>query len=183
MTEEKIGSDFPTLETDRLILRKVTSEDLKDMHAYGSNNEVSKYVSWTTHQTLSDTQHFLEQILEEYENKTNLFWGIGLKEKQTLIGTINFVTWSRKHKKAEIGYILSQDYWGKGYMTEATKEIIRFGFEEMDLIRIEARCTEENIGSERVMEKVGMSFEGTMRKGMLIKDKHRDIKLYSILST
>jgi len=66
-------------------------------------------------------------------------------------------------------------------MTEATKEIIKFGFKKMNLARIEAKSMAENIGSQRVMEKAGMTFEGTIRKGMFTKGRHRDIKLYSIL--
>ncbi|MBO0992805.1 GNAT family N-acetyltransferase [Bacillus sp. SD088] len=177
----KILAELPTLETERLVLRKIRTEDLGDMHIYGSNDEVSKHVSWNTHQSLSDTKAFLDNILEQYKKNKIAFWGIELKENRKLVGTINYVTISLKHKKAEIGYILSQEFWGKGIMTEATKEIIKFGFEKMNLVRIEAKCIVENTGSQRVMEKAGMIFEGTIRKGMFTKGKHRDLKSYSIL--
>lgn len=81
-----------------------------------------------------------------------------------------------------MGYVISQDYWNKGIATEAANEVIKFGFNEMDLVRIQARCVVENIGSARVMEKAGMSFERIIRKGILMKGKHRDLKIYSILN-
>lgn len=70
---------------------------------------------------------------------------------------------------------------GRGIVTEAAKAVIAFGFEEMDLVRIQAKCLIENVGSARVMEKVGMSYEGLIRKGLLVKGAHHDLKLYSIL--
>jgi [ribosomal protein S5]-alanine N-acetyltransferase len=177
----KIFGDLPTIETDRLILRKITLADVEEMYSYGSNEEVSKYVTWETHKTLSDTKQFVEFVLGQYENGKVAPWGIQYKENGKFIGTIDFVSWNIPHQFAEIGYVLSQDYWGKGIGTEAANELISFGFQYMDLVRIQARCFVENIGSERVMEKVGMSFEGIIRKGMLVKGKHWDLKMYSIL--
>lgn len=181
MRVDKIFGDLPLLETERLILRKVTLEDIEDMHQYGSDEEVSKYVTWNTHATISDTKDFVEFVLTKYENKQVSPWGIEYKENGKFIGTIDFVWWQPNHKTAEIGYVISKEYWGKGLTTEVAKEIIKFGFEEMDLVRIQARCDVDNIGSARVMEKAGMSFEGIIRKGIFVKGKHRDIKMYSIL--
>ncbi|WP_088013924.1 GNAT family N-acetyltransferase [Gottfriedia acidiceleris] len=182
MEVEKFFTNLPKLETNRLILRKLTKDDIEEMFLYGSNEEVSKYVSWETHKTLSDTKKFIDFVLNKYENSQVALWGIQYKGNGKLIGTIDFVWWDQKHKIGEIGYVISQDYWGKGIMTEAAKEVIKFGFDEMELIRIQARCFVENIGSSRVMEKVGMSFEGIIRKGMFVKGKHQDLKMYSILN-
>lgn len=181
MKTDEISFDIPVLETERLILRKLTLDDLEDMYEYGSDDRVSEYVSWNNHRSLSDTKSFLVHIIEQYENREFIFWGIELKENNKLIGTINFVSLNSKHKVGELGYILSRQYWGKGIMTEAVKEVIKFGFKEMGLARIQAKCFVENIGSEQVMKKVGMTYEGTIRKGMLVKGKHHDLKMYSIL--
>jgi len=181
MEIEKIYSNLPILETERLILRKVTLEDVEAMYLYGSDEEVSRYVTWNTHQTTSDTKDFVEFILNKYKNKQVAPWGIEYKENGKFIGTIDYVWWQPHHQMAEIGYVLSKEYWGKGITTEAVKEIIKFGFNEMDLVRIQARCFVENIGSSRVMEKSGMTFEGIIRKGMFVKGKHQDLKMYSIL--
>ncbi|MBY6037608.1 GNAT family N-acetyltransferase [Fictibacillus nanhaiensis] len=181
MDIQDIYSDLPRLETERLILRKITPGDINDMYEYGSDPEVAKYVTWQTHGTLSDTKEFIDFVLRNYDKGEIAPWGIEYKENGKMIGTIDFVTWQPHHKSAEMGYVLSREYWGMGITTEAAEELISFGFQNMDLIRIQARCFIENIGSERVMEKVGMSYEGTVRKAMLAKGDHRDLKVYSVL--
>ena len=181
MEIKTIFGNLPTLETERLILRKITLEDVEDMFSYGSNEEVSKYVTWDTHKTISDTKEFVDFVLTRYENNQVSPWGIEYKENGKLIGTIDFISWQVKHNSAEIGYVISQDYWGKAITTEAAHEVITFGFDHMDLVRIQARCLVENIGSSRVMEKAGMSYEGVIRKAAFIKGQHRDLKIYSIL--
>jgi [ribosomal protein S5]-alanine N-acetyltransferase len=174
-------SSLPAMETERLLLRKITMADMADIYEYGSDPLVSRYVGWPTHESMEDTQEFASHIIQQYEKESIGFWGIELKENRKLIGTIDFVSWQPKHKTAEIGYVISPDYWGKGYTSEAVKKVFSFGFIDMDLVRIQARCFLENIGSQRVMEKAGMTFEGVVRKGLYMKGKHQDLKLYSIL--
>ncbi|MEK5529605.1 MULTISPECIES: GNAT family protein [unclassified Viridibacillus] len=181
MKMEDVYSKLPILETDRLSLRKISLDDLYDMHTYCSNEEVARYCTWTKHESLEDTEEFIRLILNKYELDQYALWGIEEKETGTLIGTIDFVSWQPKQQIAEIGYAISQVYWGRGIVTEASKAVIAYGFEEMDLVRIQAKCLIENVGSARVMEKVGMSYEGLIRKGLLVKDTHRDLKMYSIL--
>jgi RimJ/RimL family protein N-acetyltransferase len=181
MNVKEIYGQLPALESKRLIMRKVTMNDAEDMFAYASNNEVSRYVTWEAHRSLSDTKDFIRFILQNYEDKKIAPWGIEHKESGKLIGTIDFVSWQVDHHRAEIGYVLAPEYWGSGLMTEAAQKIIAFGFENMNLVRIQARCFVENLGSERVMQKAGMSFEGIIRKGMFVKGKHQDLKLYSII--
>lgn len=176
-----VYGNLPQLETERLILRKIRMDDAEDMYSYGSDPEVSKYVTWNQHQNISDSKAFIEFILNQYNNGNIAPWGIEYKDSGKLIGTIDFVAWNTTHKFAEIGYVIAREYWGKGITTEAATELIRFGFKKMDLVRIQAKCFVENIGSERVMEKAGMSFEGILRKGMLIKGTHWDLKMYSVL--
>jgi len=98
-----------------------------------------------------------------------------------MIGTCSFGSWERDHRRAEIGYVLNRRYWGQGYMTEVVRAIIAFGFRELGLNRIQARCEVPNIGSARVMEKAGMSFEGVLRQQLFEKGSYRDMKMYSIL--
>jgi [ribosomal protein S5]-alanine N-acetyltransferase len=181
MDIEKIYGNLPTLETERLLLRKITLDDVEGMFSYASNDEVTKYVTWDTHRSLADTKQYIEFVLSRYENKQIAPWGIESKETKEFIGTIDFVWWQPAHQKAEIGYVISDKYWGKGIATEASKKLIQFGFEEMDLVRIQAICFVENAASARVLEKVGMTFEGILRKAMFVKGKHRDLKLYSII--
>lgn len=181
MEVEDIFGEFPVLETERLLLRKVTEEDAAAVFKYGANPNVTKYVTWDTHRTLADAKGFVGFALSRYESRQIAPWGIVLKETDEFIGTIDFVAWRVPHKTAEIGYVLAEEYWGKGIVTEAAAEVVRFGFVEMDLVRIEARCFPENIGSSRVMEKLGMQFEGVLRKSMYMKGEHQDLSVYSLL--
>ncbi|MFG6115842.1 GNAT family N-acetyltransferase [Halobacillus sp. MO56] len=179
---EQLFEQLPKLKTKRLMLRKISLNDIEDVFAYGSNPNVSQYVSWETHQSLEDAREFVQFVQEGYRLGKKALWGMELKSTGKIVGTIDFVTVNTKHKRAEIGYVLAEEYWGQGLTTEATERIIAFGFNELDLERIQARCFVDNVGSQRVMEKVGMRWEGTIRKGMLVKGKFRDLKLYSILS-
>lgn len=174
---------LPYLETERLKLRKLHSHDAGDVFEYASVSEVARYVSWVPHRTIADTKSFLKHILIQYEKGVPTSWGIVLKENNKLIGTGGYHWWSTEHSKAELGYVISDKYWNKGYMTEALKKIIEFGFEKMDLQRIEARCCIENTASERVMQKCGMKLEGILRSSLYIKGEFRDFKYFSILKS
>ncbi|GER65853.1 alanine acetyltransferase [Weizmannia acidilactici] len=181
MRIEDIYRDLPLLETDRLILRKLKRDDVLDLFAYASRSEVSKYVTWDSHRSVRDSKNFIGYILNLYREHRVAPWGIEDKKTRRLIGTVDFVWWKPDQGTAEIGYVLSPEYWGRGIMTEAVKKLIEFGFERMRLIRIQARCFAENKASARVMEKAGMTFEGTLRKAIYAKGRHWDLKVYSIL--
>jgi ribosomal-protein-alanine N-acetyltransferase len=176
----RILKDLPTLETERLILRKMTPADAEVVFAYASDPEVTRYVIWDTHRTIEDSESFLRSTVERYEN-AEADWGIVRKENGRFIGECGIVEWDLDHARAEMGYVLSREYWGQGLMPEAVRAMISFGFERMGLNRIEARCMTENVASARVMEKAGMTYEGTLRKREVIKGAYRDIKLYAIL--
>lgn len=176
-----VFGNLPALETERLILRKLRPEDDRDVFDYASNPEVSKQVVWDTHESIEDSRSFIAAVMELYENGEVATWGIEHRESGKLIGTAGFAYWNIPHARAEIGYALGERYWGRGYMTEAARAMLDFGFNTMGLNRIEARCELENRGSERVMEKIGMSLEGVIRQHMYVKGSYRDLKLYSIL--
>ncbi len=171
---------LPILETKQLTLRKIKVEDAEAMYQYASKDEVTKHVLWDSHRSIETTKQFVQVMIDKYE-EGNFSWAITLKETKEFVGTIDFVTYNAAENIAEIGYALSDRHWGKGYVSEATKALLDFGFNELQLVRIQARCFADNIGSERVMQKVGMTYEGTMRKAKFAKGKHHDIKMYAIL--
>lgn len=143
--------------------------------------EVTKYVTWDYHKSIEDSMNYLKSVIQRYENKEVSEWAIVYKENNKFVGTHGYIWWLPAHARAEIAYALARKYWNKGLMTEAIKEVVRFGFEKMLLNRIEARCMVENIASQRVMEKAGMTFEGILREQMFAKGIYHDVKLYSIL--
>ena len=177
----EVLKDLPTLETERLILRKMVLNDAEAVFAYASHSEVSRYTLWETHRSIEDSRAFLEFATQKYENGGEPDWGIVYRGNGCLVGACGLVNWEAEHARAEVGFVLSREYWGRGLMSEAVRAILRFGFERMNLNRIEARCIAENAASARVMEKVGMVYEGTLRQREYIKGTYRDIKLYAIL--
>jgi ribosomal-protein-alanine N-acetyltransferase len=177
----EVLKDLPTLETERLILRKMVLNDAEAVFAYASNSEVSRYTLWETHRSIEDSRAFLEFATQKYENGGEPDWGIVYRGNGCLVGACGLVNWEAEHARAEVGFVLSREYWGRGLMSEAVRAILRFGFERMNLNRIEARCIAENAASARVMEKAGMFYEGTLRQREYIKEAYRDIKLYAIL--
>jgi ribosomal-protein-alanine N-acetyltransferase len=178
---EELFKYLPHRETKRLKLRPLSLKDANQVFEYASNPEVAQFVTWEPHRTLSDSMNFLRFITQRYKEGLPSPWAIIHKEDDKLIGTGGYHWWQKEHASAEFGYAISAAYWNRGLMTEALMEIIKFGFEIMELNRIEAKCYPENIASEKVMLKCGLSFEGVIRESVFIKNKYNDLKLFSIL--
>jgi ribosomal-protein-alanine N-acetyltransferase len=172
-----------TIESERLLLRKLTINDAPDIYEYASDVEVSKFTTWENHGIIDDTYTFLNMVLQNYENDHPSDWGIVYKDTNKVIGTCGWVYLNEVHHRAEIGYALSRNYWNQGLITEAVRTSLSFGFNELDLNRIEARCMAENVGSERVMQKVGMHYEGLIREQMFVKGRYVNLNLYAILKS
>ncbi|BBH24145.1 alanine acetyltransferase [Paenibacillus baekrokdamisoli] len=182
MISETPNFNNPVLETERVILRKITLNDLGDIYNYCSDKEVSKFTTWYPHSTIEDSLGFVKHIICLYEENKLAPWGIEDKETKTIIGTVGFVYLDEKQSRAELAYALSREYWNKGVMSEIVRKVIQYGFEVMKLVRIEARCLLLNTGSFRVMEKCGMELEGILRKHVFVKGMFQDLKLYSIIN-
>jgi ribosomal-protein-alanine N-acetyltransferase len=180
---EDVFSDLPTIETNRLILRKVQVGDLNDMYEYTSDPIVTEHTSWDYHKSIEETKKWIEFTLDCYVKKKVTNWGMVHKDTQKFIGSCGFAWWNIEHSKAEIGYVMNPRFWGQGLMTEAINKVIDFGFTRMELNRIEATCKPVNIGSWRVMEKSGMQLDGVLRQYMKLRDEFIDVRLYSILKS
>jgi ribosomal-protein-alanine N-acetyltransferase len=181
ITVEDAFGNLPDLETDRLVLRKLTLEDVDDILAYASEPEDSRYTTWYPHASPEDSRSFLQAVQALYDNREVAPWGIVVKSEGKIVGTCGFANWVPRHARAEVAYALARHHWGKGYMTEAVREVLRFGFAVIQLYRAEARCDVENVGSYRVMEKAGMAYEGVLRGQMHAKGAFVDLKMYAIL--
>ncbi|WP_127590587.1 GNAT family N-acetyltransferase [Paenibacillus lautus] len=172
---------FPILETDRILLRPITYADIDNMYQYCAVPQVSRYTTWNYHRSKEDTKGFIDFVLNRYETEKVGPWGIEHKETKKLIGSCSFVRWDNRCLRAELGYVLSNEYWNQGIMTEVVNRIIEYAFKDLELVRVEAKCHPENVGSARVMEKSGMKFEGILRKYVWSKEELQDVKLYSII--
>jgi [ribosomal protein S5]-alanine N-acetyltransferase len=173
--------EIPKIETERLILRMLREEDATDIFHYTQKPEVTKFLIWHPHNTIQDTLDFIQFAEKQFDQGISIILGIELKSENKIIGTIDLRDWKNPNRCGDIGYVIAPDYWRKGIMTEALHAVLKFGFEELELNRLEAHCEEENVGSWRVMEKCGMKHEGILREKVYIKKRFRSMKMYSIL--
>lgn len=168
-----------TIKTDRLILRPVSLEDTEDMFEFASDEETTYFV-YDRHKSLEDTEN---NIADFYMSSPLGKYGIELRANKTLIGNID-IRINKEHHSAELGYVLNKKFQKQGYMTEAVKEIIRFGFEELKLRKIYAACDERNKASSNVMQRMDMTYEGTSRHAKKWKnDEWINEEYYSVLAT
>jgi len=168
-------------ETSRLQMRRLTLEDAADYFAIASNPIVAAETIWRRHETIDDTIGYLQRVSNQYENREAIHWGIVWKETNTLIGRTGLILIDPVHEKAELGYVISDQYWNLGVATEATSRVLEYAFQDIGFHRIEARCNATNKGSYRVLEKLGLTFEGVLRKQLNIQGTYTDQKLYAIL--
>ncbi len=170
------------LETERLILRPFVVNDAQAMFDNWAKSEhATRYVTWDPYTDAKEAVDRFEKMQKEYAEKDIYDWAIVLKESNTLIGEISFVGMTPCRKTGELGYIIGENWWGKGYMTEAVGAVMAFGFTKLGLHRIQACHDVRNPASGRVMEKLGMTHEGTFRDYRLIKGDLVTVDYYAIL--
>ena len=172
---------MPTIHTERLILRPMRISDADDMFDYARRPEVTTFLLWAPHPARSYTEDYLRYLQGRYALGEFYDWAVIERHSGKMIGTCGFTRINCPHDAAEIGYVLNPDCHGLGYATEAAARVLRFGFEELGLHRIEAKFMKGNDASMHVMEKLGMQFEGYRRDGMFVKGSYRTIGICAIL--
>lgn len=180
-----MGFDFthlPSIVTERLVLRRMTEDDAADIFAFTSNPVGKEYLSWDAHKTIEQTRGFLQMMENRRLNNQPVQWGVELKSEKKIIGIVGLVMYMPDHNRGEFTYILSPDYLGKGYMTEAAAAFFRFCFEEIKLNRLEGKNEEDHYATHKIIEKLGMQREGLLRELLFQKGKYRDYIMWSILA-
>ena len=175
-------SHMPTLETERLLLRRMLVSDCYDMYEYARRPDVTKYLTWSPHSSVDYTKEYLAHLSHHYQLGDFYDWAVILKAENKMIGTCGFTRFHFPHDAAEVGYVINPEYRGRGIAPEALRAVLAFGFETVGLHRIEAKFVADNEASRRVMEKVGMHFEGIAYGQMRIKEIYRDIGTCAILA-
>ena len=171
------------IETDRLILRRFVIEDADAMYGnWASEDEVSKFLSWPTHSNVGVTKALLSTWIANYEKPDFYNWAIELKEIGEVIGNISVVgNIDEKVAGVDLAYCIGTKWWGKEIIPEAGKAVIRYLFEEVGCNRIAAYHAKDNPKSGRVMQKLGMTYEGTLRQAEICNQGVVDAVWYSIL--
>lgn len=171
----------PQLKTERLLLRPFTPKDAPIVQKLAGDKAIAATTINIPHPyTDGLAERWISTHKPRFRDSRGAIYAITLLENQQLMGSIGLVT-VPDQKRAELGYWLGQPYWGRGYTTEAARELLRFGFTELGLNRIYANHFSRNPASGRVMQKIGMQYEGTMRQHIIKWDQFEDLKLYGIL--
>ncbi|RTZ10517.1 N-acetyltransferase [Flavobacterium sp. GSP27] len=175
-------SPFPDLETERLLLRRVNTNDIKEIFALRSNPETMKYIPRPLVKTNEDALEHIAMIDTKIEANEGINWAITLKNNPKLIGVIGHYRIKPEHYRAEIGYMLLPEYHGKGIVSEAVKEAVNYGFQIMKLHSIEAMIDPDNDASAKVLEKNGFVREGHLKENEFFDGRFFDTLIYSLLN-
>lgn len=180
--KEELFANFKELESDRLVLRKITSQDAAELYEIYSNKEVMLYFDDRgAFESMSEAEEMAKGYEEGLKNKWEMRWGIVLKETGKLIGTCGFHAISDYDKRVEVGYDLNREYWGQKIMTESLSLIFSFAFDVSDVNRIEAFIEPPNTGSRVLLEKLGFTLEGTLRQHEMCRGELIDIQILGLL--
>ena len=172
---------MPTLETRRLLIRRLTMRDANDIFDYSRDPQVARHVLWEAHRSIGESKAYLRFMLRKYRLMDAASWGIELKREHKIVGTIGYMWIQTENACAEVGYSLARSCWNQGIMTEALQEVLRYSFEDLHLNRVEAMHEVDNPASGAVMRKCGMRLEGTQRQKLYNKGRYVDVDIYAIL--
>lgn len=167
-----------TIVTERLILRPFLGTDLDDLYEYAKNPNVGPNAGWKPHESLYESKAILRQFMESDEVLT-IVW----KENNKVIGSIGLHKdpFRSADNVKMLGYVLSEDYWGRGITTEAARAVIRYAFSELNLYMVTVHHYSFNYRSKRVIEKCGFIYEGTLRHcTKIFNDNTYDVACYSM---
>ena len=183
MIDETYFKHFPTLESERLLLRKLELTDAPEIQSIRSDERVMKYMDSERQSTEEHSERFISMKLKMYQENTGIFWAIIEKSTNTLIGDFSFFKMDHKNSRTEIGYTSKPEFWGKGYMQEAMTSIFNFGFDKLNLHNLEANINPGNDKSRAILTKMGFQKEAYFRENYYYDGKYLDSEIYSLLSS
>ncbi len=171
----------PICHTERLLLRPFELSDSSKVQEIAGDKKIAETTLNVPHPYLDGmAEVWINSHKNNLKNMTAITYAITLKGSEELIGAISLMI-NKVHKKAELAYWIGVDYWGNGYCSEASKTLIKYGFDELNLNRIFALSMDSNVGSYKVMEKIGMKYEGIRRQDIIKNGVSKDLVSYSIL--
>jgi RimJ/RimL family protein N-acetyltransferase len=167
-----------------LLLREFRSSDAAAAFAWVGDADAVRYVPLGPLDAAGAVD-YVEQLVTEAKRNPRDAYTLAIVERATgeLVGSVALGIDSRAHRRAELGYILRRDRWGHGYATEAASLMIDFAFDELGMNRVWAVCDPDNPASTRVLEKCGLTCEGTLREDLLVHGRWRDSLLYAVVAS
>jgi ribosomal-protein-alanine N-acetyltransferase len=174
-------SEFPVIETERLVLRKPTYDDVQPLYDMSQDEEVMLYYGKEPYTEEAQARKEVDWFLKIWKEGTGTRWIIALKGGEDFIGEIGYYEYEKKHRKAEIGYKLAKEHWRKGYMSEAMVAILDYMYNNLELNRVQALVDPRNPASFLLLEKHGFQREGVLRDYEFERGDYVDLIMLSIL--
>lgn len=171
------------IETDRVFLRELAWNDLEDFHRFSSLPEIRRYSTIEIPADISETKERLKSLIEAQRTtpRKSYSWKVILKDNGAFLGLAGLSLSLDKFKLGEIYYEVHPSFWGNGYATEIARNLIKVGFEEFHLHKVEAGVATDNAPSIKVLEKAGMKREGLRRRILPIRGEWKDNYHYAIV--
>lgn len=170
---------FPELRTERLLLRQVLSADAETVMKIRGNEEAMRYIPRPRAKTIEDALAVVEMLTNGINEGKSINWAVcNADNPAEIYGITGYVNFYPEQGKAEIGYMLHPDYWGKGYIPEAIVAVEKFGFEQINIQIIEAKIDPRNANSRKILLRNNYQFDRLMQKEMMFQDEELDSEYY-----
>jgi len=177
-------SPFPTIITERLLLRAITQNDAAQVYRLRSDVTAMQFLDKASFQSMEEASLLIKKIEDDINNNDGITWAIALKENpEVLIGNIGLWRFMKEHYRAEIGYMLLPEYCRKGYMKEAITQVINFSFNRIKIHSIEANINPLNLASATLLQSVGFIKEAYFKENYYYNGRFLDSAIYSLINT
>jgi [ribosomal protein S5]-alanine N-acetyltransferase len=172
---------LPTIDTARLRLRWLTSADVPALFAIFGDPEVCRYWSRPALPDLAAADALQQEIVDLFSERSLFQWGIAERATDRVVGTCTLASLSAEHHRAEVGFALATEVWGRGYLAEVLPALLLFAFDTLDLHRIEADVDPRNARSIGLLERAGFQREGYLRERYRVAGEVQDALIYGLL--
>jgi RimJ/RimL family protein N-acetyltransferase len=175
------GDQLPTIPAGRVTLRPLADGDVPALFAVFSDKQVMRYWSTPPMREVAEAQALLDQIRTSFRQRSLFQWGVARVGDDRIVGTCTLFHLYGRNRRAEIGYALARDCWGRGFMIEALGALIRYAFGPLDLARLEADVDPRNAPSIRIVERLGFVREGLLRERWHVGGEAQDSLILGLL--
>jgi len=171
-------ADLPALRTERLLLRPITESDADALFAIFADEQVTEHYAWDTFTSIDQGHALAAQTAERFRQREAIRWGLLLPGSAQIIGSCGYNRWDQENQLAVLGYDLARPYWRQGLMSEAVTAVLRLGFEQAALHRVEAFVMTGNAASAAVLTRAGFQREGVLRERIRKGGEFRDVWVF-----
>jgi RimJ/RimL family protein N-acetyltransferase len=172
--------DPPVLRTERLLMRQITESDGEGLFAIFADDQVTEHYAWDTFTSIGQGHELAARTVAQFRQQEAIRWGLLLPDSPHIIGTCGYTRWNQENHFAVLGYDLARPYWRRGLMSEAVAAVLRLGFEQTVLHRVEATVMAGNTASAAVLTRAGFQLEGILRGRALKQGEFRDVQIFGL---